>query len=92
LRTLGASGAQLVQIQLVEYSVLGLLGALVGGGLAYGANAALAVWVFKAPVILPVAPLFGAVGLVTAITVVAGGWTGRGISRQPPLAVLREET
>ena len=92
LRTLGASGAQLMQIQLVEYTVLGLLGALVGSGLAYAANAALAVWVFKAPVILPIAPLLGAVGVVTVITVVAGGWTGRGISRQPPLAVLREET
>ena len=92
LRTLGASGAQLMQIQLVEYAVLGLLGALVGGALAYGANAALAVWVFKAPVILPLGPLVGAVGVVTAITLAAGAWTGRAISRQPPLAVLRAET
>lgn len=92
LRTLGASRAQLVQIQLVEYAVLGLLGALVGGGLAYGAGAALAVWVFKAPVILPVMPLLGAVGTVMVLTMATGWLSGRGITRHPPLEVLRQET
>lgn len=92
LRTLGASGRQLVQIQLIEYAVLGALGALVGGLLAYGANAALAVWVFKAPVILPVAPLAGAVAVVTVLTVATGWLSGRGITRHPPLEVLRQET
>jgi len=91
LRTLGASRAQLVQIQLVENTVLGVLGALVGGGLAYGANTALAVWVFKAPVILPLAPLLGAVVVVTGVTVATGWWSGRGITRHPPLEVLRQE-
>jgi putative ABC transport system permease protein len=91
LRTLGASGRQLVQIQLVEYAVLGVLGALTGGVLAYGANAALAVWVFKAPVILPAAPLAGAVVAVAGLTLVTGLLTGRGITRQPPLEVLRQE-
>ncbi len=92
LRTLGASGRQLMQIQLIEYAVLGVLGALVGGGLAYGANAALAVWVFKAPVITPLAPLAIAVGLVTVLTVATGLLSGRGITRHPPLEVLRQET
>jgi putative ABC transport system permease protein len=91
LRTLGASGRQLVQIQLVEYAVLGVLGALVGGLLAYGANAALAVWVFRAPVILPLAPLAGAVVVVAGLTLVTGLLSGRGITRQPPLEVLRQE-
>lgn len=92
LRTLGASGAQLVQIQLIEYAVLGALGALVGGALAYGAGAALAVWVFKAQVILPVMPLIGAVTAVTLLTVATGWLSGRGITRHPPLEVLRQET
>ncbi|CAM2926262.1 ABC transporter permease [Rariglobus hedericola] len=91
LRTLGASRAQLMQIQLVEYAVLGVLGALVGGGLAYGANAALAIWVFKAPVILPVMPLVLSVVLVTGLTLATGLLSGRGITRQPPLEVLRQE-
>jgi putative ABC transport system permease protein len=92
LRTLGASGRQLMQIQLVEYTVLGVLGALVGGGLAYGGNAALAVWVFKAPIITPAAPLVVAVGVVAALTVATGFLSGRGITRHPPLEVLRQET
>jgi putative ABC transport system permease protein len=91
LRTLGASRAQLMQIQLVEYAVLGVLGALVGGGLAYGANAALAIWVFEAPVILPVMPLIVSVVLVTGLTLATGLLSGRGITRQPPLEVLRQE-
>jgi putative ABC transport system permease protein len=92
LRTLGASGRQLMQIQLVEYAVLGVLGAVVGGGLAYGGNAALAVFVFKAPVIMPVTPLVIAVGVVTVLTVATGLLSGRGITRHPPLEVLRQET
>lgn len=92
LRTLGASRVQLVQIQLVEYAVLGVLGALVGGGLAYGANAALAVWVFKAPVLWPPLPILGAVVVVSGLTVATGWLSGRGITRHPPLEVLRQET
>ena len=92
LRTLGASRAQLMKIQLVEYAVLGVLGAVVGGGLAYGANAALAVWVFEAPVIMPVTPLLIAVVSVAGLTVVTGLLAGRGITNQPPLEVLRQET
>lgn len=92
LRTLGASRKQLMQIQLVEYAVLGILGALVGGSLAYGANAALAIYVFKAPVIMPLLPLAGAVVVVTIITVATGLFSGRGITNQPPLEVLRQET
>lgn len=92
LRTLGASRAQLMKIQLVEYAVLGALGAAVGGGLAYGAGAALAVWVFEAPVVLPLTPLLVAVVLVAALTVATGLLAGRGITRQPPLEVLRQET
>ncbi|MET0262735.1 MAG: FtsX-like permease family protein [Rariglobus sp.] len=91
LRTLGASSRQLMQIQLIEYAVLGVLGALIGGALAYGANAALAVWVFKAPIILPLWPLAGAVGVVTVLTIATGLISGRGITRQPPLEVLRQE-
>jgi putative ABC transport system permease protein len=92
LRTLGATRRQLRQIQLVEYAVLGALAALTGGGLAVGANALLAVWVFKAPLVL--APL--TVGLAVAasvlVTVVAGLATSRGLVNHPPLAVLRQET
>jgi len=46
LRTLGASRRQLGQIQFVEYAILGVLAAVVGGGLALVGNALLAKFVF----------------------------------------------
>ena len=92
LRTLGATRRQLVQIQLVEYSILGVLAAVVGGGLSIAGNALLAHFVFK---ITPVAPpllILGAVAAATAVTVVTGWVTGRGVTDYPPLEILRQET
>lgn len=91
LRVLGASGAQLGRIQLVEYAVLGVLAALVGGFLAVGAAALLAHAVFESPPV--VSPLFvcGAVACVSAITLVTGWLADRGLAGQPPLEVLRAE-
>jgi putative ABC transport system permease protein len=92
LRTLGATRRQLRQIQLVEYSVLGVLAALTGCGLAITANSLLAYFVFKAPVLFsPWALLASVVGAVT-VTLVTGMLTNRGITTHPPLEVLRQET
>ncbi|MFA6286364.1 MAG: FtsX-like permease family protein [Opitutaceae bacterium] len=92
LRTLGASRRQLMQIQFVEHAVLGMLAALVGGLLAWAAGTALAVFVFDAPVVAPVGLFAGAVVAVTALTVLTGWMSGRGIANHPPLEVLREES
>ncbi len=92
LRTLGASRRQLVQIQLIEYAILGLLGATVGCALAIAANLALARWVFKTPAILEPATLLLATIAVTAITLVTGWLANRSITDHPPLEILREET
>ena len=92
LRTLGATRRQLVQIQLVEYSILGVLAAVVGGGLSVAGNALLAHFVFK---IAPVAPpllIIGAVAAAAAVTVVTGLVMGRGVTDYPPLEILRQET
>lgn len=91
LRTLGASRGQISTIQLIEYSVLGALAALTGGGLAFGASALLAVFVFEAPVVLPVGYLAVTVAGVTLVTLATGWIANRGIATHPPLAVLREE-
>jgi putative ABC transport system permease protein len=91
LRTLGASQSQIVRIQLIEYSVLGALAALTGGGLAFGASALLAIFVFEAPVVLPLGYLAVTVAGVTVVTLVTGWIANRGIATHPPLAVLREE-
>jgi putative ABC transport system permease protein len=76
----------------VEYSILGVLAAMVGGGLSVAGNALLAHFVFK---IAPVAPPFlilGAVAAAAAVTVITGLVTGRGVTDYPPLEILRQET
>jgi len=92
LRTLGAQRGQLRQIMFAEYTVLGLLAAATGGGLAVGANFLLATFLFKVPALPPLPLLAGAVAAVTALTVITGWLANRGVSGHPPLAILREET
>jgi putative ABC transport system permease protein len=92
LRTLGAQRSQLQQIMFAEYAVLGLLAALTGGVLAVAANALLAKFLFKVSAVPPLPLLLGAVGAVTALTVITGWLANRGVSAQPPLEILRQET
>jgi len=89
LRTLGASASQVRTILVIEYSALGILSALSGVLLAVAANAALAVFVFKAPPWPDAGLLFGAFGTVTAIAVIGGLTLSRGVCNHPPLEILR---
>jgi putative ABC transport system permease protein len=92
LRTLGATRRQLGQIQFVEYTALGALAALVGGGLALVANALLAQFVFHTTAAVSPAAIGVAVVAVVAVTLVTGFAANRGIATHPPLEVLRQET
>ena len=92
LRTLGATRRQLMQIQLVEYAILGVLAAAVGCILAVAANALLAHFVFKTSAAFPVGFLLLTVLAVTAVTLLTGLLSNRGVTDHPPLAVLRQET
>ncbi|HWL17278.1 MAG TPA: FtsX-like permease family protein [Opitutus sp.] len=92
LRTLGATRRQLRQIQFVEYAVLGVLAALTGGMLALAANALLAHYVFKAPLVVPPSILVASIGGAVAVTLITGLLTNRGVTSHPPLEVLRQET
>ena len=92
LRTLGATRRQLIGIQLVEYSILGVLAAVVGGGLAVAGNTLLARFIFNLQPGLSWGVLAGGVLSVCLVTVVTGFLTNRGITRHPPLEVLRQET
>ena len=91
LRTLGASGKQLWQIQLVEYAVLGVLAAVVGCGLAVLSNELLARFVFQTDGVVSFTILATAVGSVTALTLLTGLIANRGVTNHPPLEVLRAE-
>ena len=92
LRTLGATRRQLIQIQLVEYAILGVLAAFVGGLLAVAGNALLARFIFRMEPALSWTVLGGGVLAVCAVTIVTGFLANRGITRHPPLEVLRQET
>jgi putative ABC transport system permease protein len=92
LRTLGATRRQLVQIQLVEYAILGVLAAFVGCLLAVAGNLMLAKFVFKTTATADPLTLGIAVLTVSAITLLTGLLSNRGIADHPPLEVLRQET
>ena len=92
LRTLGATQRQLVQIQLVEYLILGVLAACVGCALAVAGNALLATFVFRITPAVPWLLLIAGGVMVCVVTVVTGFLSGRGITNHPPLEVLRQET
>lgn len=92
LRTLGAQRRQLRQIMLAEYTVLGLLAAATGGGLAVLANGLLAKFLFKVSAVPPVPWLAAAVAAVTGLTIITGLLANRGVSGHPPLEILRQET
>lgn len=89
LRTLGASAKQVRIILVIEYTALGLLSALTGVLLAVAANAALAVFVFKAPPWPDPVLLAATFSSVTAIAVLGGLALSRGVCQHPPLEVLR---
>jgi putative ABC transport system permease protein len=92
LRTLGATRRQLVRIQLVEYAVLGVLSAVVGCSLAVLANALLAHFVFETSGVYPIDTLLLAAASVTAVTLLTGLLSNRGVTDHPPLEVLRQES
>jgi putative ABC transport system permease protein len=89
LRTLGASEKQVRTILIVEYATLGVLSALAGVVLAIGVNIALALFVFKAPPWPDFTLLVAAFATTTALAIFGGLALSRGVSRNPPLAILR---
>jgi putative ABC transport system permease protein len=92
LRTLGATRSQLFRIQLVEYTILGVLSAIVGGALSVLGNALLAKFVFRITPSVPVGLLLVGATAVCLVTVITGMLSSRGVANHPPLEVLRQET
>jgi putative ABC transport system permease protein len=89
LRTLGASASQVRTILLIEYATLGMLSALAGLVLAIAANTALAIFVFKAPPWPDPTLIAAAFAATTGLAILGGLALSRGVSRHPPLAILR---
>ncbi|HIL58826.1 MAG TPA: FtsX-like permease family protein, partial [Rhodothermales bacterium] len=91
LRTLGASRGQVRRIVVAEYAGLGLLAALVGGGLATAAAWALAAYAFEVPFRPDPLWLLATAVLVPALVASVGVLGSRAALARPPLDVLRAE-
>lgn len=91
LRTLGASSAQVLKIQVVEFLLLGLLASLTGIGLAVAAQWSLTAFVFKIGFSVPWLHLGLAVAVNSALAISVGLLASRGVLNKPPLEVLRAE-
>ena len=89
LRTLGASRNQLLGILFTEYLFLGALGAATGGILALAASWALATFAFKMAFSFDLLPVLIGCAAVCLVTVISGLLASTGLTRHPPLMVLR---
>jgi putative ABC transport system permease protein len=91
LRTLGASGKQILMITALEYMFLGAMAAATGILLSLAGSWLLARYSFETkfnPDLWPVAAIFI---FISGITIVIGLFNSRGILNKPPLEVLRQE-
>ncbi len=92
LRTLGASRRQILWIQFVEFSLLGIMASLTGIVLAVGGQWAVTTFVFEVPFVFPVVHVAMAVGVNFLITIAVGIFGSWGITTHPPLQLLRAES
>ena len=91
LRTLGADSKTIAQILFIEFAAVGLLASVVGGFVSVVATWALMTFLFELP--LEVAwdmVVYGMLAMV-ALTTITGWLNSRGITKQPPLEILRQE-
>ena len=90
LKTLGASRGQVARILLVEYTLLGALGALAGMLLAIAGGWAVVHFIFKSPF----TPAYGGTAMIAAgtigLVVVVGLIAGREVFRETPITALRD--
>ncbi len=90
LRTLGASARQVRQMIATEYLALGLAAGTTGIGLAVLAGWGLTHFVFEISVAISPVWLGLSLTALALTTVVVGALNSRGVTRNPPLATLRE--
>jgi len=91
LRTLGASRSQILRIQFVEFSLLGIMASLTGIVLAVGGQWAVMKFVFEVPFTFPLMHVAVAVGINLLLTILVGIFGSWGITSHPPLQLLRAE-
>jgi putative ABC transport system permease protein len=92
LRTLGASRRQIRAILTTEYLFLGSFAAITGLLLALLGSWGLAHFFLEVPFVPPGLPLLISLIVIIGLTVLTGMFGSRGVTRQPPLEVLRSES
>jgi putative ABC transport system permease protein len=91
LRTLGASGNQVLWITALEYFFLGSMAAAAGIIIAIAASWSLAEFSFESPFSPDLMPVLIIYISIAAITVIVGMLNSRGTLNRPPLEILRED-
>jgi putative ABC transport system permease protein len=91
LRTLGGSRRQILAINALEYSFLGLLASGTGIVISLLATWALSYFSFELVFRPSILPLLVLILAITALTVIIGLFNSREVISQPPLEVLRKE-
>lgn len=91
LRTLGAQRRHILQINLLEYTLLGSLAAVAGIAIALVAGGLLARFSFETPLAPNIPALIGLYAAITGLTIFIGMANSRDVVRKPPLEILRRE-
>lgn len=91
LRTLGASGKQVLIINAIEYFFLGVLAAGAGLILSLSGSWLLAKYSFDATFSPPLIPILVLFSIVVGLVVITGVLSTRNVLNQPPLKILRNE-
>ncbi|MDG1572395.1 ABC transporter permease [Robiginitalea sp. M366] len=91
LRTLGATGKQVLRVAALEYLFLGAIGSLLGVFLALAATELLALGVFELPFRPSWVPFGVVFPFITLLVLTIGLLNSRGVVKSPPLQVLRRE-
>lgn len=91
LRTMGATRKQILAITALEYFFLGMIASFTGVLLGLGGSWALAVFSFEIPFTPDIPVMLLLMLAIAVLTVLVGLANSRGITRRPPLEILRKE-
>ena len=91
LRTLGAKRKVILQINVVEYFILGFLSSVTGVFISTVAAFLIAKFQFKLDFYINWLPILGVIFFITLVTIIIGLFNSREVVSKPPLEVLRKE-
>ena len=91
LRTLGADSKTIKRILFTEFASIGLLASIIGGFMSVAATWALMKFLIRLPLVVAWEVVFAGMLAMFALTTITGLLNSRGITRQAPLEILRQE-